>query len=50
MKKCKGNCGNCRNHKFDTEYQDYYCTEPDSEYYGEFTDYMETCDEFMERE
>ena len=46
MKEC---CGNCRNHKFDTEYQEYYCTEPDSENCGEFTDCTDSCDEFFER-
>lgn len=49
MAECNNNCGNCRNHRYDPEYQDYYCTEWESENYGEFTDYTDSCEEFSER-
>lgn len=41
-------CGECKYHKF-SEFPDFVCTNEDSEYYCDFTDYTDTCDGFEKR-
>lgn len=43
-------CGNCKYHKHDDTNGDWVCTNPDSEYIADFTDYSHWCSDFEERE
>ena len=40
-------CGECKYHQFRDG--DWTCTNEDSEFYGEYTDYNDECEEFEER-
>ena len=40
-------CGKCKYHRKDNE--EWVCKNPESEYYGDYTEYKDTCDEFEDR-
>ena len=42
-------CGTCACHRFDWDAEDYVCTNNRSEYFGDWTDWSTTCDEWKER-
>ena len=42
-------CGTCKFHMKENE-EDYICTNGDSEYVADWTEYNHTCDEWEERE
>jgi len=42
-------CGTCKWHKHDNEGDAWICTNPDSEYYVEYTEYRDCCEEHEER-
>lgn len=42
-------CGTCRHHKNNTKSGDWWCTEFDSEYFTDYTDYSDSCEEWEER-
>ena len=42
-------CGNCEYHLYDEAYQDFYCSNEESDNCGEFTDYKHVCEEYEER-
>lgn len=41
------NCGHCVHHR--KQYDDWVCTNPDAEAYGEPTEYEDSCEDFEER-
>ena len=41
-------CGECRHHKKDAD-GDWYCSNPDSAYYMDWTEYSDGCEEGEER-
>lgn len=41
-------CGNCKHHRADKDLI-WYCTNPDSEFYMDYTEYDDTCEEMEER-
>ena len=41
-------CGTCKWHHCD-KFTDWVCTNPDSDYYTDWTEYKETCDEWEGR-
>ena len=41
-------CGTCRWHRFDDGFRDWACTNDDSDYCADFTDYAFQCDEYEE--
>lgn len=43
-------CGTCKYHEHDEEYNDWVCTNSESEYMADFTDYNHSCSEHEERE
>lgn len=43
----EGKCGECKYHRF--EEGDWVCCCQDSDWYEEYTDYCENCEEFEER-
>lgn len=43
-------CGKCCKHKFDDESQDWVCTNSKSEYFAEWTNYNDACEEFKGRD
>ena len=43
-------CGTCICHRFDWEAEDFVCTNPRSEYFGDWTPYNTTCDEWKENQ
>lgn len=42
-------CGECRHHCIDREGQDWVCTNPDSDYEGDYTGYEDGCPEWEAR-
>lgn len=46
-------CGKCRYHKPDSSHggdiKEWYCNNEDSEYYTDYTEYTDSCEEFEER-
>lgn len=40
-------CGKCLHHRRDNE--EWVCKNPESECYGDYTEYKDACDEFEER-
>lgn len=49
-----GLCGECKYHRHDNrpnnECKDWYCGNPRSEYYMDYTDYSDSCEDWEERE
>ena len=43
-------CGTCKWHKKDNDGDGWICTNPNSEYYVEWTEYNDNCEEWEERE
>ncbi len=43
-------CGNCKWHRREKESGEFCCTCPESEYYGDYTEYTDRCDELEERD
>lgn len=41
------NCGHCQHHRKDDE--EWICNNPDSECFGCYTEYKDTCEDFKER-
>jgi len=42
-------CGTCKWHRTDDD-GDWYCTNPDSDYYTEWTGYKDVCEEWEKRQ
>lgn len=49
MDECKEVCGNCKWHRHESIDNGWVCTNPDSDYIGDWTDYEDRCWEFEER-
>ena len=47
MKEC---CGNCKYHQIDEECDDWMCCNPESDYYGAYTNYNYRCEDIEEKE
>lgn len=46
-----GICGECRHHKYDRESDgSYFCNNDRSEYFGDWTDYTDSCDEWESKD
>ena len=41
-------CGKCQYHKYNNG--EFCCTNPESEYYSDYTEYVDSCDEFEDKE
>lgn len=42
-------CGTCRHHNYDESDEGWVCTNTESEYLADWTDYDHTCEEWEER-
>ena len=42
-------CGKCKYHRTADCKEDWICTNEDSEYYADYTEYTDKCEEFEER-
>ena len=42
-------CGTCARHRYDQTAEDYVCLNNRSEYFGDWTPYNNTCDEWEEK-
>lgn len=43
-------CGNCKYNEYELKSDDYVCGNTDSEFYSDYIDFENSCDEFCERE
>lgn len=50
MERTEPCCGNCKNHIYDDDAQDWVCDCEDSEFYSDYTGYNDKCEEWEERE
>lgn len=44
-----GNCGSCKHHVYIAETDDWICTNDQSEFFAEYTDYENECEEWEEK-
>lgn len=49
MKDERRKCGNCRFHKYDSKIDLWFCENPESEWYTDWTEYNYECDDFEDR-
>ena len=42
-------CGTCKYHRIDKNSGDWICTNPESEYFADYTDYADWCEEWEEK-
>ena len=42
-------CGTCRYHRINNRTGEWQCDNPESDYFTDYTDYMDTCPEYMRR-
>ena len=43
-------CGTCKYHKYEDISQGWVCTNSDSEYLADWTEYNDTCEEYTDKE
>lgn len=42
-------CGTCKYHRTDKNSGDWICTNPESEYFADYTEYADWCEEWEEK-